>query len=491
MYRLLLYYLLFLIAAGMGLGFFGLLQINPWLLLLSTITLVIICWLVNLLFASVFEAPTNVESLYISAFILALIITPVFSFSGIMFLVWASIWAMASKFIFAINKKHVFNPVAFAVVLTAFVLGESASWWVGTLYMAPFVIIGGLMIVRKIRRFDLVLSFLITSLAIILLIAFFRGNNLLTTANNVVFGTPLLFFAFVMLTEPLTTPPTRLLRILYGAIVGFLFTPLVQIGSVYFTPEIALLVGNIFSYLVSSKEKLVLKLKEKVQIGTDAYDFIFEDPEKFYFHPGQYMEWTLPMKSTDSRGNRRYFTLSSSPTEEDIRIGVKFNENSSAFKKQLKNLKEGDVMVASQLSGEFTLPHDHTKKLVFIAGGIGITPFRSMLKYLVDRKEKRDITLFYSCRNFSDVAYQKVFDEAQKELGIKVICTITDATPSNWKGKTGYVDEKMIKTEVPDYKERMFYLSGPHSMVTAFEETLKKMGVKDTHIIIDYFPGFA
>lgn len=152
----------------------------------------------------------------------------------------------------------------------------------------------------------------------------------------------------------------------------------------------------------------------------------------------------------------------------------------------------GQKIVASQLAGDFTLPKDPSKKLVFIAGGIGVTPFRSMLKYLIDKNEKRDIVMFYSNRSAADIAYKEIFDEAQARLGIKTVYTITDKNPPAWwSGRMGYIDGQMIKAEVPDYLQRTFYLSGPHGLVTAFEKTLNDLGVPHSQIKTDFFPGFA
>src|SRR5258706_9040060 len=126
-----------------------------------------------------------------------------------------------------------------------------------------------------------------------------------------------------MLTEPLTTPPTSFLESLYGGMVGILFAP-IHIGLFFTSPEMALSIGNIFSYLVSPKQKLTLILHEKIKLTPDIYDFVFTTKSKLNFKPGEYLEWTLGQKHTDSRGNRRYFTISSSPSETDVRIGVKF-----------------------------------------------------------------------------------------------------------------------------------------------------------------------
>jgi glycine betaine catabolism B len=129
------------------------------------------------------------------------------------------------------------------------------------------------------------------------------------------------------------------------------------------------------------------------------------------------------------------------------------------------------------------LPEDRNKKLVFIAGGIGITPFRSMIKYMLDTNEKRSVVLYYLNRKPDDIAYKDIFDKAEKQLGIKVIYSILDVPSASYYNK--------ITVEIPDYKERYFYVSGPNAMVTAFENNLRKIGVKKNHIKTDYFPGFA
>ncbi len=332
MYRLVLYYLISLLVIAFFMSVVGTLSYDPFALLVSIAFLLAVCVIVNRVFAAAFGVPANVESVYISALILALILTPIKSLNDLWFFGWAALWAMASKYIFAINGKHLFNPVAFAVALTYFTINQSASWWVGNAWMAPFVLIGGLLVVRKIGRFDLVLSFIFTALAIVLVTAIF-SNDFIATVQNVILSSPILFFASIILTEPLTTPPTRSRRIYYGVLVGFLFAPQFHLGSFYVTPELAILIGNIYSYIVSPKTRLVLRLKEITRISPDTYEFVFANPRKFTFKPGQYMEWTLAPDNADSRGNRRYFTLASAPTEHNLRLGIKFYQNSSTFKK--------------------------------------------------------------------------------------------------------------------------------------------------------------
>ena len=489
MYRLVLYLLIGLVGAALILGFLGLLPYSPFDLGLTVAFLVSVGVVTNAVFARVFSAPTNVESVYISALILALIIPPFRLFDDVAFLFWAAVWTMAGKFILAVNKKHIFNPVALAVAVTALFLGRPANWWVGTGSMLPFVLASSFLIVRKIRRSEMVVTFLLTTLATSLILGRLSGADLLTVIKEELISSPLFFFAGIMFTEPLTTPPTKLLQQIYAVFVGVLFAPQIHLGSFYLTPELSLLAGNIFSYLVSPRVKMVLRLDKIQKIAPDVYDLIFQPDQRLAFTPGQYMEWTLPHPNPDSRGNRRYFTLASSPTEGNLRIGVKFPQPVSSFKKNL--LQPGKEIVASQLAGDFVLPGNRDQKIVLIAGGIGITPFRSMLKYLIDRGERRPITLIYSNEVEEDIIYRDVFDEASK-LGLKVVYTLTRSDHrTDWQGRVGRVDEQMILEEVPDYRESLFYVSGSHSLVTAMESLLLKLGIPRRRIKSDYFPGFA
>jgi len=492
MYRLVLYYLIALLGAAVVLSAAGLLAYDVYALLASIGFLLAVSWITNRLFAWTFGVPANVESVYISALILALIITPVQSLNDFWFLFWAAVLAMASKYIVAIKGRHLFNPIAFAVALTYFATNQSASWWVGNSVLLPLVIIGGLLIIRKVGRFDMVASFLATAISVTWVATALTGN-FIATIQNVILYSPFVFFAVVILTEPLSTPPTRKLRMIYGAIVGFLFVPQLHIGSFYITPELAILIGDIYSYYVSPQPKLILKLKEKVRLAPDIYEFVFTPVRKLKFAPGQYMEWTLGHATPDARGNRRYFTLASSPTEQNLKLGVKFYKASSSFKKAMFDLDRNSEIVASQITGDFTLPTDPNQKCVFLAGGIGITPFRSMIKYLLDTRQRRPITLIYAAKTVDEIVYKDIFDRAEKELGIKVIYTLTDTTkvPASWNGKVGRITPEVLAKQVPGNRNTLFYLSGSREMVDSFKDTLHKLKVPNSQVITDYFAGLA
>ncbi len=492
MYRLALYYLIFLLGAAVLLSFRGILGYDPYALLFTVGFFIAACWATNKVFSRVWAIPANVESVYISALILALIITPYQGTQDLWFFVWAAVWAMASKYIVAVNRRHIFNPVAFAVALTYFTINGSASWWVGSAPMLPFVLVGGLLVVRKISRFDLFGSFLVGALATTLVFSRLGGDSFAATLQHLVLLSPLVFFACVFVTEPLTAPPTRKLRLFYGVLVGVLFTPDIHIGSLYTTPELAILVGNLFSFLTSPRSTFVLELRKKIQLAPDIYEFVFARPPKFSFAPGQYMEWTMGLKDADSRGNRRYFTLASSPTENTIRLGVKFYERSSAYKQEMLAMNTGAEVIAGHLAGDFVLPADPTQPCVFIAGGIGITPFRSMLQYLLDKREKRPITVIYVVRRADEIVYDDVLQRAQRQ-GVGVIYTLTDTenVPPGWRGRVGYITPEVITSVVPDYPRALYYISGPRRMVESLHDALDELGVQPRRIKTDYFAGLA
>src|SRR5579872_7212106 len=426
MYRLVLFLLIGLIGIASILAYVNLLPFSPLALLASTLILVIMCWAMNTIFAYVLEVPTNIESAAITALILALIINPVQSAGDFQFLGWAAILAMSSKYILALHKKHFFNPAAIAVVITSFVLGKSASWWIGTAAMLPAVLLGGVLLVRKLRQGEMVWSFCAAALVSVCVLALVQRTNVFTELDQLLVQSPLFFFATIMLTEPLTAPPTKMWRRFYAVLTGILFIPQIHFGPVFSTPELALVVGNVFSYVVSPKQRVLLQLKRKSKLAPDIVDFVFKPSRKLAFLPGQYMELTLAHPHADSRGNRRYFTLASSPTEDVVRLGIRFYEQGSSFKKTLYGVDGRTKIIGTQIAGDFTLPRDPQQKLVFIAGGIGITPFRSMLKYLLDSQQRRDIVLFYANKTADEIVYKDVLNAAHTKLGVKTFYTLTD-----------------------------------------------------------------
>jgi len=492
MYRLLMYVLMGLLCVAMLLGAFGLITYNPFSIFVTAAILVGTSWLTNIIFSKAFNAPSNTDSSILSGLILALVATPIVATQGVPFLMAIAGVAIASKYILAINHKHIFNPVAIAAVLMAFGPQETVSWWVGTNLLAPFVLVGGILIARKIRRGRMVSVFFAVALAGVAVGALLTQRDPFVTIQTTVLHSSLLFLGFIMLTEPLTSPSTRAKQWIYASVVGILFIPQLHIGSVYTTPELALVIGNLVSFLITPRVKTLLKLKSHNEKHGSSEDFIFQPEKPFAYVPGQYIEMTLPHSHADSRGLRRYFTLASSPTESDIRLGIRFYPNGSSFKEVLA--ESGDDFFASvgQLGGEFTLPKDPTRKLAFIAGGIGVTPFRSMIKYLSDTNDARSVVLLYGERAVGEVAYSDVFEEARQKIGAKTNYVINDgAQHTNPNIVVGRIDGAIVQAQIPDYLERLFYISGPQEMVRSMRTQLIKIGVKRRNIKTDFFSGYA
>jgi ferredoxin-NADP reductase/Na+-transporting NADH:ubiquinone oxidoreductase subunit NqrB len=499
MYRLTLYYLVALIGLGVLLSVIGVVPVDAVGVLSSTAILLAVCLGANALLARLLRIRSNPESTLITALILALILAPAsiitdLRHAGIIAL--AGVVAIASKYLLALRRQHAFNPAAMGALFSGLVFGSYASWWVGSIALLPLVLIGGLLLVRKVSRIRLVGVFLAAFLVFNVGLALIQGLTLDLVLSSVlfVFGqTSLLFFAAVMFTEPMTSPKSFRLQIAYAAIVALLYQPQLTILGQNLTPEDALLIGNLFSYIASPSFKLRLQLKETREIGSGIWSFTFAKPDGFTHRLGQYMEWSLAVSRGDSRGSRRHFSIASSPTEPDIMIAARFILPLSRYKQVLARMEPGSIISAGELGGDFVLPKDPSLPLAFIAGGIGITPFRSMLKYLVDSGERRDIVLLYSNYRENEIVFTDVLCDAEKKAGVKVVHTLTDRNdiPAGWRGRAGFIDADMIRQEVPDFASRHFFISGSPGMVNTMKKVLRTTGVPRRRIRSDYFPGYS
>jgi Na+-transporting NADH:ubiquinone oxidoreductase subunit NqrB len=247
-HRLVLYYLLALLAAA---EIFCLLHILPYPPLDLTFSAALIgaaCWAGNWAFAKVWDAVSGADSVFITALILILIITPFApgDIHAIGYAVFASLWAMAAKYMVTAKRRNIFNPAAFGVALAALALGSSVSWWIGgNLYVLPLVLLGGVLVMAKMNVTDMLAAFAAASLLTVAVTS--PVGHPLQSMGDIALHSMFFFFGFVMLTEPKTAPMGRINRVIYGALVGILFAPEIHLGSWYTTPEIALLAGNLFS----------------------------------------------------------------------------------------------------------------------------------------------------------------------------------------------------------------------------------------------------
>jgi ferredoxin-NADP reductase/Na+-translocating ferredoxin:NAD+ oxidoreductase RnfD subunit len=499
MYRLTLYYCASLLGLGFFRSLFGVVKGGPLAIVFTTTILLVVCLGANAVFSRLWGARGSPESSIITALILALILGPVSPLAGpkaVLVVAVTGLVGIASKYLVAARRQHLFNPAAFAALFSGIAFGTFATWWVGSAPLLPLVVIGGLLVVRKAGRLRLVGVFLAAFLVFMTALAAVNGlpaDMALTSILFVLGQSSVVFFAVVMVTEPMTSPRTFPLQVVYAAIVAFLYQPQLTILGQNLTPEQALAAGNLFAWLAGPRGKKRLVLKERRRIGQDIVAFTFDRPRGFRHGPGQYIEWILPLQRRDSRGTRRHFSLASSPTEEDVMIAARFFPRSSRFKTELGGMTPGASIVAGAPGGDFVLPRDPRRRLVFVAGGIGITPFRSMVKFLIDEGQKRDIVLVYAAATEEEIVFRDVFDRAETVAGLRVIYTLTDLARirPDWCGRRGRIDAEMIRGAVADPGSRTFFVSGPPAMVDSVKHVLRRVGVRRGAIRTDSFSGYG
>ncbi|MBN1298724.1 MAG: FAD-dependent oxidoreductase, partial [Actinobacteria bacterium] len=227
---------------------------------------------------------------------------------------------------------------------------------------------------------------------------------------------------------------------------------------------------------------MILTFIEKIERTSDCFSFFFQPPKKLEWIAGQYMQFTLAHDEPDDRGVSRFFTISSAPHEEIIMITTRFaGHTSSTFKKALMSLERGQNISAFEPQGEFVL-NDKDKNYIFVAGGIGITPFRSILADLEYKKMsgKVQIQLLYSNRDNEIVFKDEIDNLAVSYNSFKVRYIIYPEI----------CDIGLIRVAVPFYREKTYYISGPPGLVKSVEEQLLADGIRQEEIMLDYFPGY-
>ena len=205
--------------------------------------------------------------------------------------------------------------------------------------------------------------------------------------------------------------------------------------------------------------------------------FYFATPRPLRYVAGQFIEMTLPHVSPDERGIKRWFTLSSAPGHELISVTTKHAEKSSTFKAQLWNLKPGETVDISEPMGDFVLPKDPNTSLVFIAGGVGITPFHSIIQWLVDTGQTRSIQLVYSVHSHDDL----LFGALLAHDFIQVITRVDQPQ----------LTAKDIDKLVGGFDDKQLFISGPEPMTESIVKQLTEdYGITQDKLITDYFPGY-
>lgn len=208
----------------------------------------------------------------------------------------------------------------------------------------------------------------------------------------------------------------------------------------------------------------------KLQNAGGIWSFYFEKPEALRYNAGDYIELTLPQ--CGPMGDKRWFTLASSPTESELMITTKIDDKPSDYKQTLLQCVPGDSGICSPPIGSFNLPHDPKAKLLFIAGGIGITPYRSMLRYVQDTKDPRDIELVYVAKP-TDFIFGDVIEAAHIPVH-----QVSEKIDLNW-----------IKKRVATMDERILYFSGPQNFCETLYEQAQAAGWPLSSLKLCHFEG--
>lgn len=215
-------------------------------------------------------------------------------------------------------------------------------------------------------------------------------------------------------------------------------------------------------------------------------------PEGYTFRPGQHCFIEVPDRGYhDERGLRRHFSIASSPAEPHLLFAM--NRSESALKRTLSEMPPGAPLSVEGPLGSFALPEETEEPLVFLAGGIGITPFRSMTRHIAEAGTGHRVTLFYSNRKPEEAVFLDELEElARTHDDLRVVATMTRMHTSSlsWEGLTGRVDADLIRDRCPEWAHALHFVAGPPPMVEAMKQTLVDMGVASTKICAANFTGY-
>ena len=227
--------------------------------------------------------------------------------------------------------------------------------------------------------------------------------------------------------------------------------------------------------------------KREVAKGTLFVLFAVEDyPD---YRPGAYFWVELPDRGhSDDKGLRRHISLATSPTDEGV-VGLATRLRDSAFKQTLAELEVGDEVQVEEPKGSFLLPEDTSAEYVFVAGGIGITVFRSMLRFIADEALPYRVTLVYSNRDRESSAFLDEVEELEGRIdGLRVVLTMTDEP--GWEGETRHLDADVLGELVGGLEGKTFLVAGPPPMAEAVADSLTGAGLPEDRVLADKFSGY-
>jgi ferredoxin-NADP reductase len=230
--------------------------------------------------------------------------------------------------------------------------------------------------------------------------------------------------------------------------------------------------------------------REAIAAGTMA--FHFEKPAGFRFKPGQAVDVVLTAPPSAAAADTRHtFSLVSAPFQGALSIATRLRD--SAFKRALKALPIGSTARLEGPFGSLTLHNNHARPAVFIAGGIGITPFMSMLRQAAQEQSPQHLILLYSNRRPEDAAFLTELQELEhSNKNFRLLATMTQMSESSrpWRGATGLIDQGLVKTVSGEIAAPIYYIAGPPTMVAGVREMLGLAGIDDDDVRSEEFYGY-
>ena len=239
-----------------------------------------------------------------------------------------------------------------------------------------------------------------------------------------------------------------------------------------------------------------LQLIDKKQVAPDITTFYFRPDMPVAWKPGQFLRYRIPQTSPDDRGENRFFSIASAPYEGHVQLTTRFAaEKGSTFKNELQKLEVGQGVEGFGPSGHFSMD-DPNHQYVFIAGGIGITPFRAILMELDHNNLPLNVTLLYANRGKEAIFKDELEKLAKKHPEFKINYIVSDEPVQDLKLSEnvrilpGKIDAQMIQALAPNPQSAIFYISGPEPMVLSLEQVVNSLGVPNENMKRDYFPGY-
>ncbi|HJQ08554.1 MAG TPA: FAD-dependent oxidoreductase [Candidatus Saccharimonadales bacterium] len=224
---------------------------------------------------------------------------------------------------------------------------------------------------------------------------------------------------------------------------------------------------------------------EPVTRSSTTYWFKPLQPSRYI--AGQFIELHLPHANADSRGTNRWFTLSSSPTEPLLGVTTKTDrQKGSSFKRALAALRPGARLTFAEPMGDFVLPKDTSIPLVFVAAGIGITPVRSMIRWLHDTRQKRAIQLLYAETTPEELAFLPLFGGYDMQL-----TPLIKKPTKSYQGETGSLTQERILPFAQADERSLIYISGPELLVETLVHALAEKGIDKQRLVADYYLGYT